>query len=148
MMVFRLIREKHVKTVLEGKGAYLFGGRWNPAGYHLVYTSASRALAMAEILAHALSENLRPHDYVMVDIDIPFKSLDEISQPNLQEGWDALPPIYISQKIGIQMADDGIFCHKVPSKTVAGDYNVIINPGHRDMKKVKIITIEPFGFDE
>lgn len=50
MTVFRLAAEKF-KDDLSGKGAEIYGGRWNPVGYALVYTSQSRALANPEIMA-------------------------------------------------------------------------------------------------
>ena len=37
---------------------------------------------------------------------------------------------------------------KVPSAVVPGDYNLLINPSHQDMKMVRIIRISDFTFDE
>jgi RES domain-containing protein len=35
----------------------------------------------------------------------------------------------------------------VPSTTVAGDFNYIINPNHPDFEKLKVLQVEPFEFD-
>ena len=47
MRVFRIANEKYIRS-LSGIGAERYGGRWNHKGTRVVYTAASRALAMAE----------------------------------------------------------------------------------------------------
>lgn len=37
---------------------------------------------------------------------------------------------------------------QVPSATVQGEYNYLINPKHKDFKKIKLIKSEQFVFDE
>ncbi|SHN09219.1 hypothetical protein SAMN04488057_106175 [Cyclobacterium lianum] len=45
MKVYRIEREKYLKSTLTGQGAALTDGfRWNSRNTYLVYTSASRAL--------------------------------------------------------------------------------------------------------
>ncbi|MBA2407387.1 MAG: RES family NAD+ phosphorylase, partial [Chitinophagales bacterium] len=51
MEVYRLSRQKFAGS-LSGKGAAIKGARWNSAGVELIYTSANRSLAMAEIAVH------------------------------------------------------------------------------------------------
>jgi RES domain-containing protein len=36
---------------------------------------------------------------------------------------------------------------KVPSVVVKGDFNYLINPGHIEINRVKIKSIESFSFD-
>ncbi|MEL6918719.1 MAG: hypothetical protein AAFO99_13415 [Bacteroidota bacterium] len=36
----------------------------------------------------------------------------------------------------------------VPSATVQGDQNLILNPLHQDYGKVRIVETEPFTFDQ
>ena len=71
MIVFRIEREKYLKTTLHGIGASLsIGFRWNSINTKLVYTAESRALATLEVAVHLdLSEDL-PNDRYFVEIEI------------------------------------------------------------------------------
>jgi len=37
---------------------------------------------------------------------------------------------------------------KVPSAVVEDDYNILLNPLHKDFHKVKVIETMPFEFDQ
>ncbi len=37
---------------------------------------------------------------------------------------------------------------KIPSAIVSGDSNSILNPGHKDFQKIKLLKTEPFEFDD
>ena len=102
MRVFRIEREKYLPTTLEGVGAALSEGfRWNSLNTYLVYTAASRALALLEVSVHLdLSEDL-PTDRYFVEIDIPDDtSMLEVDVDDLPPEWDAKPPLLETQYIG------------------------------------------------
>jgi len=148
MEVFRLTRAKYAKT-LSGKGASLFGNRWNSKGVEMIYTSESRALAMAEVLVH-LSLNQVPGDYKMICIDIPnsikFKT---ISTKALPSSWHKFPHGSNTQSIGDEFIMNNTFCVlKVPSAVVYGDYNYLINPYHKDFKQIEIKSLTDFPIDD
>ena len=146
MKVFRLSRKKYAKT-LSGKGAALFGNRWNSKGVEMIYTAESRALAMAEVAVH-LSISKLPKDYMMLEIEIPknVSICDLKKQP--KKGWNDNPPTSISQELGDTFIRDGECCViKVPSAVVQGDFNYLINPYHSDLKKIKIISVVAFPLD-
>jgi RES domain-containing protein len=148
MEVFRLTRAKYAKT-LSGKGASLFGNRWNSKGVEMIYTSESRALAMAEVLVH-LSLNQVPGDYKMICIDIPnsikFKTISTKALPSL---WHKFPHGSNTQNIGDEFIMNNTLCVlKVPSAVVYGDYNYLINPYHKDFKQIKIKSLSSFPIDD
>ncbi len=146
MKVFRLSRKKYAKT-LSGKGAALFGNRWNSKGVEMIYTAESRALAMAEVAVH-LSIAKLPEDFMMLEIEIPKAvSVCELKkQP--KKGWNDNPPTFISQELGDTFIRDGDCCLiKVPSAVVQGDFSYLINPYHLDFKKIKIVSAVAFPFD-
>ena len=44
LTVYRTVKSEYVDEPLATEGARLFGGRWNPKGYPLLYTTSSPAL--------------------------------------------------------------------------------------------------------
>lgn len=147
MKVFRLTRKKYAK-ILSGKGASKSGNRWNSKGTEIIYTAESRALAMAELVVH-LSLATLPKDFVMMEIDIPEKiKIKELKPAELPNNWNQHPPAISTQKIGDTFIDSMTNCVlKVPSAVVNGDFNYLLNPYHKDFKKIKIVTISDFPFD-
>lgn len=148
MEVFRLTRAKYAET-LSGKGAALFGNRWNSKGVEMIYTSASRALAMAEVLVH-LSLNQIPKDYKMLCIDVPDTiKVQNLKSTELSKHWHKSPPGIQTQEIGDEFIMKNKFCLlKVPSAVVYGDFNYLINPYHKNFQKIRIKSIADFPIDE
>lgn len=148
MKVYRLVKEKYSQR-LDGKGAALYGGRWNSKGTELIYTSANRALAMVEVLVH-LPVHLIPADFKMIEIEID--DVLEISAVNLNKlpsDWSTFPPLPGSQKFGDAFVLENQFCVlKTPSALVMGDFNYLLNPHHPEFTRCKIAGIEAFGFDQ
>jgi RES domain-containing protein len=150
MKVFRIEREKYLKTTLQGIGAALAEGyRWNSLNTYLVYTAESRALATLEVSVHLdLSEDL-PTDRYYVEIDIPDDiTILELNIEDLPDHWDSKPPIIETQYIGDDFVKDkSAAVLKVPSSIVQQEFNYLINPGHPDSEKISVISIAPFKFD-
>lgn len=151
MKVFRIEREKYLKTTLSGKGASMTKGyRWNSFNTKLVYTAESRALATLEVAVHLdLSEDL-PTDRYFVEIEIPDDiSILEVNISDLPEDWNSKPPTLTTQIIG----DDFVFENeaavlKVPSSIIPHEFNYLINPSHQDAKNIKVISKTLMSFDE
>ncbi len=147
MLVYRLTTRKYAEK-LDGVGASLSNNRWNSAGTPMIYTAENRALALAEIVVH-LSAAALPLDYVMLEIKIPDTvKFDEISTDELEPDWNAFPHKLATQKIGdqfIRSREDLIL--KVPSAVVHGDFNILINPLHEEISKVKVVGILDFPLD-
>lgn len=148
MEVFRLTKAKYAK-VLSGKGAALFGNRWNSKGVEMIYTSQSRALAMAEVLVH-ITINQLPKDYKMLSIDVSdVLKIQTLKNAELPMHWHKHPAGIKTQEIGDQFIMENKYCVlKVPSAVVFGDYNYLINPYHKDFKKITIKRITDFPIDE
>ena len=147
MKVFRLCKSVWKKD-LSGHGAEITGGRWNSKGTAVVYTSSSRALCVAEIAVHTPLGCL-PTDYFMIEILIPDDSLiREISITELPGKWQSFENRHITQQIGNSfIRDENELVLKVPSAVVQGDYNYLINPGHKDIQTIWIVKFEEFKFD-
>lgn len=148
MKVFRLSKQKYARD-LNGKGAARFGNRWNSKGTEMIYTAESRALAMAEVAVHLTLANI-PSDYMMIELEIPDTiKINTLKSDKLPLDWNDHPPGIHTQKIGDEFIDSGKACVlKVPSAVVKDDFNFLINPHHKDLKKIKIISITDFPFDK
>lgn len=148
MIVFRLSKSKYSKD-LSGTGAEKSGGRWNSKGIALLYTSESRALCTTEIAVHTPLGNI-PLDYEITSIEIPDDiKIRELATTELPDDWKSFPHAHSTQEIGDKFVTGGKFLVlKVPSVVVQGEYNYLLNPNHKDFKRINIKSIEPFNFDE
>lgn len=148
MEVFRLAREKYAKP-LSGIGAARYGARWNPIGIELIYTAQNRSLAMAEVAVHFTLATF-PEDYVMITIDIPDDiKVKRLTVADLPVDWQKFPHPSSTQDIGRDFVIENEFCILIiPSVVTQGDYNVLINPNHKDFSRIKITSIEKFPFDK
>lgn len=59
MLVYRLIKERFLASPLSVEGSRRWGGRWNPPGSGVLYTSASPELTLLEQLVHLPTMPLR-----------------------------------------------------------------------------------------
>ncbi|MCX2739395.1 RES family NAD+ phosphorylase [Pontibacter anaerobius] len=148
MIVYRLSRGPY-RNDLSGRGAEIAGGRWNSKGTAILYTSESIALCTVEIAVH-MPLGIVPKDYYLIRIEIPDKaSIKELAEADLPEDWKSFPHANSTQEIGdmfVQEAEHLVF--KVPSATVQGNYNYLVNPRHPEFSKVKVVDTSLFEFDK
>jgi len=130
--VYRLSKATYTKD-LSGRGAEMYGGRWNSKGLALLYTSASRALCMAEIAVHA-PLGLVPKDYMLMTIDIPSSiKIKRLDEKKLPKNWKDFQFTQATQKMGDDFVKEGKYAViEVPSAVVEGDSNFLVNPRHKD----------------
>ena len=145
--VFRIDRQKHHDTFLEGIGAARYGGRWNKPGIPVIYTSESRALAMLEVLVNIRKLDFLPKDYVMITIEV---DADVISVPvaELPSDWKSLQYTPETQhKFGDFINKFSGIVLKVPSVVIPQEYNYLIDP--LTLKgKISLKEVHPLKIDE
>jgi RES domain-containing protein len=147
MKVFRLCKAKFSGD-LSGKGAELFGGRWNNKGVALLYTSDSVSLCTLEVLVHSENGEL-PRNYVLHTLEIPDElPIYEFPMDKIPADWQTFPHSEAARRIGDQFVKEGKYAVlKVPSAIVPNDFNYLLNPGHVDFSKIKITNTEDYEFD-
>jgi RES domain-containing protein len=146
MIVYRICNEKF-KDDLSGNGAKLFGGRWNSKGFAMLYTSEHISLSALEMLVHNQFQDFAvPLSLLKIQLPIPTK-IKEIKNYKLKENWhnDAGYTKFIGNEFVKSESD--LFL-KVPSAVVTEENNVLINPLHKDFKKVKIVEQKIFRTDK
>lgn len=124
---------------LSGAGAKATGGRWNPAGIAVVYTSQTRALACLETVVHLNGSGL-PLNRYLVEMTVPgdiWANAQVTSEATLPVGWDAEPAGRTSIEFGTNWIRSGISALLlVPSVIVPEEFNVLINPQHPDSARI------------
>jgi len=147
MIVFRLSKQAHIND-LSGYGAEKAGGRWNSKGIPVLYTSASRALAVVEIAVH-VPFGIVPVNYYLAAIELPDDAaILKLKPADLPLNWSKNPFVKATQSVGDGfIRANNYLILQVPSAVVVGDHNYLINPRHPDFKKVKVKSTEPFVFD-
>ncbi len=127
----------------------MYGGRWNSKGFPMLYTSSTRALAALEVLVHMPVNNVQQMDFSIVSISLPENSLEEVKYNAIKKEIEANGLNSSFKSIG----DDWIkrnssLLLKVPSVVINEEFNFLVNPAHKDFTKVKILSRQPFSFDE
>jgi RES domain-containing protein len=148
MEAYRLCREKF-SSELSGIGAAMKGARWNSIGAEMIYTASNRSLAVAEVAVH-LSLATLPEDYMMMTIHIPDDiSMKRLNVSDLPVDWNKFPHPSSTQLIGDRFIHENIYCIlQIPSSVTEGDYNLLINPHHKEFNRIKVLDIKKFIFDQ
>ena len=146
MIVYRLTSGEFIND-LSGKGAKLYGGRWNSFGLPALYTAEHISLAVLEILVH--TKNLRtPLNYYLITLEIPENvPLVSIDFKKMKRNWTD-EPAYLQSMGDEFLTSKQSLVLKVPSAIIEAENNFIINPAHPDLTKIKILKSENFTFDK
>lgn len=146
MIVYRLSKCQYASD-LSGKGAEKYGGRWNSKGTGIIYTSSSRALAVAEIAVHT-PLGILPENYCLATLNLPEQSIKILDLNLLPSNWNQIPFLKKTQSIGDHFAREKKYLVlQVPSAVVSGDFNYLVNPLHKDFIKIELNAVESFEFD-
>ena len=123
--------------------------RWNSKGMSVIYTAGSRALACLENIVHRSGEG-NNDDYKIMIIEVPDTTIiSEIKKVQLQKNWNEFSNYTYCRKFGDEwIRNCETLILKVPSAIIPEENNYLINPNHKDFKKVKLLKTESFAFDK
>jgi len=146
MEVYRLAHARFAD--LSGKGGLYGSGRWHHKGHPILYTASSRALAALERFVHESASTLPP--LKMLTLWLPdHLSIDRYTEHQLPDGWDQLPDTEASRDFGAHWLQQNQHAAlQVPSAIVRGDYNLIINPLHPQVRELKVVEEVDFYYDQ
>lgn len=146
MFLYRLTPTKYASDT-SGVGAKLKGGRWNPQGSPIHYTSSSAALAVLEFLVHVDVSELPPVS--LITYQIP-DELVAIFQQDLPADWKKSPPTKKLCALGKQWLDSqSSLALIVPAFLFPDgpDTNILVNPLHSDFIQMETVKTVKFEFD-
>ena len=134
--------------MLSGRGALLYGGRWNSPGRAIVYTSGSLALATLEIAVH-LNAAAKIMAYRSMALDIPDELVLPMNPADLPDDWDAMQvEPGAAQSWGDAWFDEQISAVlEVPSAVIPSESNYLLNPEHPDFGEIGCGSIEKHVMD-
>ena len=134
---------------LSGQGGLRAAARWHNAGKPIVYTASSPASALLEVLVHLeLNEPMYlPDSYQLLKIEVSDGvSITEVDENNLDANWQSRTDM--TRAIGDKwLSELSSTILAVPSAIVPHTNNYLINPAHRDAKKIKVKSHGSYPFD-
>ena len=142
---YRLTKSKYAATAFDGESARRFGGRWNSIGTAIVYTAESRSLAAVELMVHLEAP---ARGFVIIGCTFDEQLIEVLPEP-LIDGWDDPQAPTLLATVGddwVKRNSSAVL--RVPSVTIKGEFNYLLNPRHPDFNQISIDQPRPFPFDQ
>lgn len=147
MISWRVVKPQFAADAFSGRGAKLYGGRWNPRGVAIVYTSATLSLATLELLV-GTPRPQRLREYATFRCRVPDAVIEELNPALLPDSWRTYPAPPHLQQIGsewvVSLRSAALL---VPSAVIESEMNLLLNPEHPDFRKIEIDEAPPLRFD-
>ncbi|MBI4517436.1 MAG: RES family NAD+ phosphorylase [Deltaproteobacteria bacterium] len=145
--LWRVVKRTHAATAFDGKAAQRFGGRWNSPGRRAVYASATKSLAVLEVLVHLDVGRPLPR-LVAFTFDVDSKLVDNLASAQLPRHWRTVRGLLATQQIGdAWLASGRALALAVPSAIVPEELNYLLNPAHPAFGRLRIGRSIPFLLD-
>jgi RES domain-containing protein len=148
---WRIVRKKRLVDAFSGEGARLGGGRWNHVGTPVVYVSATLSLAALELFIHFTRKDIKMSKSLLaIPVEIPDAlRVMEILVKDLKPGWNSSPPPDFTKDLGTEWVKEGVSAIlSVPSALIPEEYNLVVNPKHKDFSRIIIRDPQPFALDD
>jgi len=148
VLVWRVCARAYAEEAFSGKGAAREGGRWNPPGLAVVYTSESLSLAALEFFAGLQMEDLALA-LVSIRAEIPDGlKVHTLEAKDLPAEWRAYPAPASVQRLGTEWISRGESAVlSAPSTVIVVERNYLLNPRHSEFRRIVIQKPEPFELD-
>jgi RES domain-containing protein len=144
MRFYRIADARHSPE--SGEGARRYGGRWNSPGRAVIYACDTQAGAILEKLVH--TNGRMPKHQVCVVFEAPDALSVSTLEPKDVPGWHA-QDMLASRKAGdawLEQSKTAVL--RIPSVVFDAERNVMINPGHPDFRRFKVVARDPVRWDE
>lgn len=142
MLVYRIAKMKERAIDLSGKGAFLYGGRWNSEGVFMLYTSTHASLAMLEVLVHADESEIPPQLFISQIEILEVAPIYQFPEEELPKNWRE-PDNLSLKKLGDRlMREKKYLGFQVQSAVLPSEYNILLNPlfpGYTDLVRIRRI---------
>ena len=144
---WRIVRASREKTAFTGEGPWRYGGRWNSPGVRVVYVSEHQSTAALEIFANRVPFILE-ETYKAFHLEWPDNLTERFPMEKLPANWRVFPAPVETKEIGdrwVQERRSAVLA--LPSAISPADTNFLLNPEHRDFKRIRIAPPIDYDFD-
>jgi len=150
MDVYRINKEPYHTEPLSVVGSHRYGGRWNPKGIGILYTSRTPELALLETLVHLPALTLA---------ELPQLWLSTLRLPNPANAGQAVPdaifwtdparlPSYwrsgtlaeTQSILSDWLVDPFCLAVAVPSVIIDLSYNLLLHPDHPAFAQIELVN--------
>ncbi|HYU80349.1 MAG TPA: RES family NAD+ phosphorylase [Vicinamibacterales bacterium] len=133
---------------LAGDGGMRASGRWHTRGRRVVYGSETPAAALLEILVHfEIDVRNLPTRYRLLKLHAPDDLVVEgVATEDLPTDWPERTDF--TRATGdrwLQMGRSPLL--RVPSAVVPETFNLLLNPGHKQSGRVRVVQISEHAID-
>lgn len=147
MIIYRIIREKFRHDALSTEGSRRYGGRWNPKGTGVLYTTSTPELGLVETLAHAPA--VRYEDlpgYWLSQIEIP-DSLRSFQANEMPDFWQDKTYERTQNWLHDWLTKPDVLAIAVPSVIVPFSQNIILHANHPLFDQIRLLDQQPLRID-
>ena len=123
-------------------------GRWHTRGWRVVYCAQSPAAALLEILVHfEIDIQNLPVRYRLLKIEAPDDvRVERVSVDQLPADWPENTEV--TRTLGAAWLTKGSAALlSVPSAIVPETFNILVNPAHRDAKRIVVVHAGEHAID-
>jgi RES domain-containing protein len=144
---WRIVVQSEASTAFSGEGARRYGGRWNSQNVRVIYNSEHQSTAALEVFVH--NKPFNPNEkYKAFRLEWPDSFTERFPAEKLPANWRVFPPPVEIKEIGdrwVQERRSAVLA--LPSVISPADTNFLLNPEHRDFKRIRIAPPIDFEFD-
>jgi RES domain-containing protein len=144
---WRIVLASEAAAAFSGQGAWRYGGRWNSRGVRVIYASEHQSTAALEVFVH--NKPFNPNErYKAFRLEWPDSLTEGFPAEKLPANWRVFPAPVETKEIGdrwVQERRSAVLA--LPSVISPADTNFLLNPEHRDFKRIRIASPIDFDFD-
>jgi len=152
MDVYRINKTPYHTDPLSVIGSHRHGGRWNPKGIGILYTSRTPELALLETLVHLPPLTLPELPQLWLstirlpdDLD---KAIFWLSPDRLPVYWQSGTLAETQTILTEWLLDPFSLAIAVPSAIIDTSYNLLLHPQHPAFAQVDVIAQRPLPLDD
>ena len=148
LTVYRTVKAKYAQDPLATEGARLYGGRWNPKGYPLLYTTSSPALALVESLVHQPRVRYEKlPKLILFTLEVPDDPVTTYAPEALPAYWNEESYERSQWILHDWLQKPTTLVAAVPSVVVPMSYNYLLHPAHPHFAQIRVVKQEPFPIE-
>ena len=148
MQAWRLSKARYAGDLI-GVGAAREGQRWNQQGQRAVYLGLTPEITVLEMLVHFNGAPSAPLALCCYEFPDEAELMQHPALANLPVGWDAVPHGTASAAFGgAWLSSMKGLALVLPSVVVPQARNLLVNPLHPAIERVRLVDQVPFRLDQ